>query len=60
MLCEDIRHLAFVQGDGKPMPCIPGQFIQIHFSHNSNEQRRSYSIASVPVVPGSGPVAGRK
>ena len=52
MLCEDARHLAFVREDGKPMPCIPGQFIQIHFSHEGEEQRRSYSIATVPEAPG--------
>lgn len=52
MLCEDVRHLVFVREDGKPMPCIPGQFIQIHFSHEGEDQRRSYSIATVPGAPG--------
>lgn len=56
MLCEDVRHLAFVREDGKPMPYIPGQFIQIHFNHDGEDLRRSYSIATVPVAPGSADV----
>lgn len=56
MLCEDVRHLAFVRKDGKAMSYIPGQFIQIHFNPSGEEQRRSYSIATVPGAPGSADV----
>jgi ferredoxin-NADP reductase len=52
MLCGDCRHMAFVREDGKPMPYVPGQFIQIHFTHDGDELRRSYSIATVPGAPG--------
>lgn len=57
MLCEDVRHLAFVREDGDPVHFIPGQFVQIHFDHNGQQQRRSYSIATVPRESGHREVA---
>lgn len=52
MLCEGVRHMAFVREDGEPLAYVPGQFIQIHFPHEGAELRRSYSIATVPSGPG--------
>lgn len=46
MLAPTVAHLSFERDDGQVLPCIPGQFIQIHFRHaDGNEARRSYSIA---------------
>ena len=56
MLCGDVRHMAFVREDGKAMPYVPGQFIQIHFSHDGDDMRRSYSIATVAGAPGAAEV----
>ena len=46
MIAPSVAHLSFVRDDGQPLPCIPGQFIQIHF-HNADGStaKRSYSIA---------------
>ncbi len=46
MLAPTVAHLAFARDDGEVLPCIPGQFIQIHFRHaDGSDARRSYSIA---------------
>lgn len=46
MLAPTVAHLSFERDDGQVLPCIPGQFIQIHFRHaDGSEARRSYSIA---------------
>ena len=46
MIAPSVAHLSFLRDDGQPLPCIPGQFIQIHF-HNADGStaKRSYSIA---------------
>lgn len=51
MLHPSCRHLAFRRSDGEALPFIPGQFIQIHFEHDGDMKRRSYSIATVPSDP---------
>ncbi len=51
MLHPNCRHLAFRRTDGDEMPFIPGQFIQIHFEHEGETKRRSYSIGTVPCDP---------
>ena len=56
MLCAEVRHMAFVRADGDPVRYIPGQFVQFHFDHDGQQQRRSYSIATVPGEPGHGEV----
>ncbi|MCC7095559.1 MAG: ferredoxin--NADP reductase [Thermomonas sp.] len=46
MLAPTVAHLSFERDDGQVLPCIPGQFIQIHFRYaDGSEARRSYSIA---------------
>ncbi|WP_428735010.1 FAD-binding oxidoreductase [Thermomonas sp.] len=46
MIAPTVAHLAFERDDGQPLPCIPGQFIQIHFQYaDGTPARRSYSIA---------------
>lgn len=51
MLHPTCRHLCLVRADGEALPFIPGQFIQIHFEHEGELKRRSYSIATVPADP---------
>lgn len=51
MLHPNCRHLAFRRVDGEALPFIPGQFMQIHFEHEGEMKRRSYSIATVPCDP---------
>lgn len=51
MLHPKCRHLAFRRVDGEALPFIPGQFMQIHFEHEGEMKRRSYSIATVPCDP---------
>jgi len=51
MLHPNCRHLAFRRTDGEELPFIPGQFMQIHFEHEGETKRRSYSIATVPCDP---------
>lgn len=51
MLHPGCRHLAFRRTDGEALPFIPGQFIQIHFEHEGEMKRRSYSIATLPSDP---------
>lgn len=46
MIAPTVAHLSFLRDDGQPLPCIPGQFIQIHFKYaDGSDARRSYSIA---------------
>ncbi|MFN7184419.1 MAG: ferredoxin--NADP reductase [Thermomonas haemolytica] len=46
MIAPTVAHLSFQRDDGLPLPCIPGQFIQIHFQYaDGTPARRSYSIA---------------
>ena len=46
MIAPSVAHLSFERDDGHPLPCIPGQFIQIHFEYaDGSAARRSYSIA---------------
>ncbi len=46
MLAPTVAHLSFERDDGQVLPCIPGQFIQIHFHYaDGSDARRSYSIA---------------
>ena len=46
MLAPTVAHLSFERDDGQVLPCIPGQFIQIHFRYaDGSDARRSYSIA---------------
>lgn len=46
MIAPSVAHLSFVRDDGAPLPCIPGQFVQIHFEYaDGTAARRSYSIA---------------
>ena len=47
MIAPTVAHLSFLRGDGEPLPCLPGQFVQIHFQYaDGSAARRSYSIAS--------------
>jgi ferredoxin-NADP reductase len=46
MIAPTVAHLSFERDDGQPLPCIPGQFLQIHFQYaDGTAARRSYSIA---------------
>jgi ferredoxin-NADP reductase len=46
MIAPTVAHLSFLRDDGEPLPCIPGQFVQIHFQYaDGSAARRSYSIA---------------
>jgi len=46
MIAPTVAHLSFERADGQVLPCIPGQFIQIHFQlADGTPARRSYSIA---------------
>nr|WP_275672390.1 ferredoxin--NADP reductase [Thermomonas alba] len=46
MIAPSVAHLSFERADGQVLPCIPGQFIQIHFQYaDGTPARRSYSIA---------------
>lgn len=46
MIAPTVAHLSFERADGAPLPCIPGQFVQIHFEYaDGSAARRSYSIA---------------
>ena len=48
MLAPAVRHLAFARVDGQPMPLVPGQFLQVHFSYpDGTAAKRSYSVATV-------------
>lgn len=47
-LAPGVRHYAFERSDGRPLPFIPGQFVQIHFEHAGAQLKRSYSVATVP------------
>jgi ferredoxin-NADP reductase len=52
-----VRHLALVRADGDPVSFVPGQFVQFHFDHDGEPQRRSYSIATIPGESGHDSVA---
>ena len=46
MIAPSVAHLSFLRGDGLPLACIPGQFVQVHFKYaDGSDARRSYSIA---------------
>lgn len=46
MIAPSVAHLSFLRDDGQPLACLPGQFIQIHFTlADGSAARRSYSIA---------------
>ena len=48
MIAPTVAHLSFLRDDGLPLDFIPGQFIQIHFSHaDGTAARRSYSLATL-------------
>ena len=48
MLAPSVRHLAFARVDGQPLPLVPGQFLQLHFSYpDGKATKRSYSVATV-------------
>jgi ferredoxin-NADP reductase len=47
MVTPSVRHLAFRHESGA-FSFTPGQFVTIHFEHDGQTLRRSYSIASVP------------
>lgn len=49
-LTPNTRHLVFERADGEVLTFIPGQFISIHFDHQGEELRRSYSLATMPGV----------
>ncbi len=53
MLAGSVRHMAFERTDGQPLRFIPGQFLQIHFSHNGLQLKRSYSVATWHGDPGN-------
>ena len=53
MLADSVRHLVFQRPDAELLPYIPGQFLQIHFEHNGNPTKRSYSLANAPVQDAS-------
>ena len=48
MLAPEVRHLVFKRVDASVLPFIPGQFLQVHFSHADTPTKRSYSLASTP------------
>lgn len=47
LLAPGVRHYAFRRSDGGDQAFIPGQFVQVHFSHQDVALKRSYSIATV-------------
>ncbi|MBI4356280.1 MAG: ferredoxin--NADP reductase [Gammaproteobacteria bacterium] len=47
MISQDVRHLAFAK-TGEPLLYKPGQFISLHFDHQGQKLKRSYSIATAP------------
>jgi ferredoxin-NADP reductase len=51
MIAPSVRHLVFSRADGAVLPFIPGQFLQVHFEHDGQPTKRSYSLAN---APGSG------
>lgn len=48
MVAPEVRHLVFRRGDASVLPFIPGQFLQVHFTHADAPTKRSYSLASTP------------
>lgn len=48
MLSPKVKHFVFRSLQETPFDYIPGQFITIHFEHDSKILRRSYSIANIP------------
>ena len=46
MLAPTVRHMAYERVDGQPFAFVPGQFVQIHFTHDDKPLRRSYSVAT--------------
>lgn len=55
LIAPKVRHIALRRADGQSFNFVPGQFITIHFDHQGQHYRRSYSIASAP--DGSGVLA---
>lgn len=48
MISPYVRHLAFERADKQSFDFIPGQFVTMHFEHDSAKLKRSYSIATIP------------
>jgi ferredoxin-NADP reductase len=48
MLAPEVRSLSFRRRDQLDFAFIPGQFLQVHFSHQGQQTKRSYSIANAP------------
>jgi ferredoxin-NADP reductase len=54
MLAPSVRHLVFQRDDGAPLPFVPGQFVQVHFTYpDGTPTKRSYSIATALSAPPS-------
>lgn len=47
-ITHNVLQLTFKREDGEALAYIPGQFITIHFEHEGETLRRSYSIANPP------------
>lgn len=47
-ITKGVKHFVFQIDKSKPFSYIPGQFITIHFEHQTLKLRRSYSIANIP------------
>lgn len=48
LISPRVKHIALQNQDGTALSFIPGQFITVHFNHQEQSYRRSYSIASIP------------
>ena len=47
MLAPSVAHLSFHRDDGEPVPFVPGQFLQVHFTYgDGTATKRSYSLAT--------------
>ncbi len=48
MIAPSVGHYVFVRDDGLPLDFVPGQFIQVHFTHaDGTPAKRSYSLATI-------------
>lgn len=55
LIAPTVGHYVFTRADGQALDFVPGQFIQIHFSHaDGTATRRSYSLAGL-YDPARGP-----
>ncbi len=48
MITPQVKHLAVEKVSGEPLDFIAGQFISVHFEHQGQQLKRSYSVATVP------------